>query len=272
MGLLISNAAGSRQLAGEIAKRPGHPPVELCDMKSMPFGDAMIPFNGPPSVAPMVVGVEIKKLGDLLACIQSGRYSGHQLLGCANTYDLSVLLIEGVWRMNTQTGVLESFGQLSRGQRGWKPVSTGPRKWMYRELNRYLLTMGLVGGVQIWRTCDQPETVQTLLDIHDLGLKKWDDHDTLKAHNNVNVEELKYRTMPDGSRRMQFQEPTFEEKIAIQFDGLGVTRAREVAAHFDCVKAMVNADEAEWREIPGIGKKLAAGIVKAVSAKKEAIR
>jgi len=270
VGILISDAAGSKELVKDISKRPGHPEVELCDMSTMPYGDCMIPFLGPPVDTPMMIGVEFKKLGDVLACITSGRYAGHQLVGCAETYDLSMLLIEGQWRMNRQTGVLESLSHV-RGKYEWRSVSSGPRKWMYREFNRWMMTMGLVGGVQIWFTRDRDETVQTLIDIHAIGQKKWDAHDTLKAHSNVTVDQLHYRTMPDGSRRMQFETPTMLQRIAIQLPGIGVDRAREVAKHFKTAGNLGDnwRDEKLWRGIEGIGKGIAKKIVQAVDEEEQ---
>ena len=59
MSLLISEAAGSKEVAAAILKRPGHPDVELMSMKDMPYGDCMLTFHGPGGKT-ILVGVEIK--------------------------------------------------------------------------------------------------------------------------------------------------------------------------------------------------------------------
>lgn len=261
MSILISSAEGSKDLYADISKRPGHPEVELVTYGEMPFSDFMIPFNGPKG-EPLVIGVEFKKLGDLLGCIQSGRFSGVQAPGLSDTFDLTILLIEGTWRMNHQTGILETL----KYKLGWKSVSTGPRKWMYRELNRWLLIMEIVGGISIWHTPDRDETVQTLIDLHELGKKKWDDHSTVRMQSSVTTDQLRYKTLPDGSRRMQFKEPTLLERLLIQLPGLGVDRTRAAAKHFKTAGNLGDTwrDEKLWKGMQGIGKGIAKQIVAAI--------
>lgn len=264
MSLLISDAAGSREVAAAVNKRPGHPEVILLSMAEMPFGDCMMTWKGPQGKA-LLVGVEIKKLDDILSCIQTGRFAGWQMPGMLGTYDISLLLVEGNWQMNHQTGVLEHL----KGAGGWHAVSTGPRKWMYRELNRWLLVLSMVAGIQVLKTRGMDETVQTLIDLHALGEEGWNDHRSLKTHSQVTTDQLKYRELPDGSKRMRYEKPSLLEKLAAQFDGLGVDRAIAVGEHFKSVKEMINAGEKEWAAIPGVGKKLSGRIVKTIAGRGE---
>jgi excinuclease UvrABC nuclease subunit len=53
--------------------------------------------------------------------------------------------------------------------------------------------------------------------------------------------------------------------MAKELDGIGWTRANDVAEHFSSVRDMINAPESEWKKIPGIGKKIAKSIILSVS-------
>lgn len=258
MSILISDATGSKDLADAISQRPGHPDVELCSMRDMPYGDVVIPFNGP-NDSVFVIGIEVKKLADVLQCIQNGRFAGHQLIGLTEptTFDEVILLIEGTWRMGPETGLLETFGW-DRGSKKlqWKSVSYGARGWMFREFNRWLLSMQLVAGIQVMRAPNRAEVVQTLLDIHALGEKEWSQHKSVRVHNQTILDQLRFRYAPNGRRMMRFDEPTLVEKVAAQLTGVGVERAGAVAKRFKSIREMVDADEKSWREIEGVGKKL----------------
>jgi ERCC4-type nuclease len=264
MSILISNATGSKDLAGLIEKRPGHPEVQLCSLAEMPYSDALITFNGPDD-STILVGVEIKTVEDALNCITTGRFAGFQLPGLAQSYDLIVLLLEGKWRMSHQTRILETL----RGKFGWRGAKAGSRGWMFRDFNRWLLDMAIVGGVQVWTTEDRPTTVQTLIDIHELGQKKWEDHKSFRVHNRAQTDLLKYKTLPNGRRQMRFEEPSTLEYMVARLDGVGVERAKMVAEHFKMptlggsLRKMLNAGEKDWMAALGIrkGTKLAKSLI-----------
>jgi NAD-dependent DNA ligase len=167
--------------------------------------------------------------------------------------------------MNREDGVLETLKN-RQGRFNWYPVSTGARKWMYREFNRWLLVEAVVAGIEVWQTRTQDETVQTLIDLHALGEKEWTEHKTVHDHSRVTVDQLRYRELPDGSRRLSYRRPKLVERIAVQFDGLGVERAIAVGEHFKTAEEMGKKwmEEKEWRRIPGIGKGLSRKIVEAL--------
>ena len=55
-------------------------PLGLAHLSALPYTDAC--WNGlGPGGAAVIVGVERKRVGDMLACLKDGRFVGHQLPG-----------------------------------------------------------------------------------------------------------------------------------------------------------------------------------------------
>lgn len=200
------------------------------------FGDVAFWGSG------RAIGIELKKLDDMLQCITTGRFAGHQLPGLAAAYDEAYLLIEGLWRPNPSDGVLE---QWRAG--GWYPARGG-RGWMYRDFVSYLTTMEIKGGVRVVRSTSQDETARAILALYDW----WQDYDGHKSHLALN------RAQRDAAI---FIRPTFARRVACELDGIGFERSSDVAAAFPTVRRMVNASEKDWRTVKGIGKTLAKRIV-----------
>jgi excinuclease UvrABC nuclease subunit len=46
--------------------------------------------------------------------------------------------------------------------------------------------------------------------------------------------------------------------------GIGIEKSAAVAAHFETVRALIEASPEQWQEIPGIGKTLAKKITEAL--------
>lgn len=210
-------------------------PVEMC---SMEFGDAA--FYG----SDRAIGIELKKLHDILNCIVTGRFSGHQLPGMARTYDEVYLIIEGLWRPNPQDGVLEVF----RG--GWVPVKTGKRSWMFRDFQNFLLTTEVKGGARVMRAGSEDETARIVYALY----QWWQDVDSHRSHLALNRA---------GRDVALFTKPTFARRVASELPGIGYDRSGMLSGAFPTVRQMVGATEKDWVKLPGIGKTLAKQIVAA---------
>ena len=52
-------------------------------------------FTGQGPNGPVSVGIEYKRMGDALACMVGGRFTGHQLPGLRQSYQQYWLLVEG---------------------------------------------------------------------------------------------------------------------------------------------------------------------------------
>jgi len=212
--ILIDDRTGSRELYGLLP--PGS--AEICRLES---ADAAFIGQGPGK--PMMVGIELKGLSDVLQCIQNGRFSGGQLPKLLRDYDVVYLIVEGAWRPGKE-GTLE---RLARG--GWQTVVFGTRVWMYRELDNWLTSIETMTGVRLRR-------------------KEWEDHRSHLAF--------------DRSDRPTLIKPSLAVRVAKELSGVGYDRAGAVARHFHgSVREMVLAGEDQWKEVAGIGKILSQRIV-----------
>lgn len=229
--LLVDPRAGSADYAPRL--RDLGATVELVQMDA---GDVAFYGSG------HAVGIELKKLGDLLNCITTGRFSGHQLPGLARDYTEAWLVVEGLWRPAAD-GVLETW---QRG--GWMPVKIGKRRWMWRELDAFLNTIEIKGGVRVKRTTSEDETARVVYGLY----QWWQTADSHRSHLALNRA---------GRDQAIFIKPTFARRVAAELPGVGFERSAAVAEAFPTVRAMIEADEQAWMRVDGIGKKLAKGIV-----------
>lgn len=210
-------------------------PVEIT---TLAYGDAAWIGHGPGG--PILIGVERKRITDLLQSMQTGRLSGHQLPGLCESYAYRWLLVEGLYREGAD-GCIE----IPRGST-WEPV-----RLLYTALEHYLTTLQLRGGVYLQRTYTIRESAGWLAALWAWWTKKeWAEH---RSH----------LALHHAADTALFDRPTLTHRMAAELPGIDETAAR-VAEHFHTPYEMVTAEEAQWRSIPGIGKVKAARILKAL--------
>lgn len=122
------------------------------------FADVAFTGKGPEH-STLEIGIELKKLNDLVGSLRSGRLSGHQLPGLRQAYDRVWLLIEGIWRHDDQGFVTTYQGP----QRGWRPV---PGRMTANELEKQVLTLELCGGMHVRYTNSRRDTVRALSTLY----------------------------------------------------------------------------------------------------------
>ena len=205
-------------------------------------GDMEIVGNGPEG-RPVLVGVEHKKLDDLFQCIRNGRFAD-QLRKMRESYEVSWLCIQG--RMQEVGGKL-----CIRRKNRWKPVLGGVT---LPEVLGYIQTISTVGGMLIWRSENQEESVEWLRSLNNWWtLKAWAQH---RAHLDF------YKPEQIGGNPLE--QPSLTHKVASMLPGLGAARAYSAGQMFGTVREMVDADAETWQTVPGIGKKGAQTLVKAL--------
>jgi len=234
--IVIDNRIGSKELLP-------HFPQSIAKLGSLEYADACFLGNGPEG--PVMVGVERKALGDLLSSMQTGRLAGHQLLGLINSYHTVYLIVEGIWRTDPRSGLLE----VRRGQ-GWTPFGFGKRQWMTKEMDNFLNTLEVIGGVVVRTTPSMRETASLITNTYHWWSKEWEDH---KSHLAIH----KGRVRQDS---VLLTKPSLVRRMSAEISGIGWGRSKNVDSHFSSVREMVLADGREWLEIPGIGKKLVKSI------------
>ncbi len=214
---------------------------------TLPFGD--IEFEGQGPHGECMVGIERKRITDLIQSMQSKRLSGHQLPGMAERFDYAYLIVEGIWRPGPDDAL-----QINNGS--W---STGPGRAMsYRAIDAYLSTLELKCGMIFRRTATDRETVAVVMNLyHWWRDKSWADH---RAHEAVYAP-----ADPIVGRRffLRHRKPSLVEAIAMQLPGVD-RKASAIAKHFASVHAMLSADAKVWAEVDGIGKIGAKKIVEAI--------
>jgi ERCC4-type nuclease len=216
----------------------------------LPAGDVEMLGRGPGG-RPLLVGVEIKLVRDMLTCVRDGRFA-EQARKMKARYEVGWLLIEGEWRIGG-TGLIEV-----RERGGWRERG----RFTHQEIAAWAMTMVQRGRVLTWRTRDRDESVDWLRTLYWWWTSK--DFEVHRAH-------LDWYTPPYVAENpMDMSEPGVVQKVAAALLAQGATvdvnseRAKAAAAHFTSVRAMVGADEKTWREVDGVGAKIARRVVEAV--------
>jgi hypothetical protein len=257
MSLLIDDRAGSKDLKPYLDRL--RVPNQLTQLE---FGDVALLGRGPEDNW-VRVGVEYKSLSDVLKCITTGRFAGHQLPGmfrrsilsdgtALREYDVTWLLIYGVWRVDPNSGVIQTPHKVG-GKTEWRQISLGGRGYMGRDLDGFLLTLTQQSGIRIAKVGSEFEAASWIGALYKWWTgKSWDEHRSLQTFD------------LSGPLLGQILAPRFARRVAKELPGVGWVKSQRVVEHFGCVTNMVLADEREWSQVPGIGKVLARRICDAL--------
>jgi len=243
--LYIDGRVGSRELIRYFAEG-------TATLTSLQFGDASFIGQGPEE-APVLVGIEVKTLSDMIQSMLNGRFSGHQLPGLLRDYHVVYLIIEGHYRPEPGTGFL----QVPRGRGQWIMAPFGTKAWKFRDLEGFLTTIETQYGVRLRRSQNRQETGALIGELYHWWTDKmYAEHRSGQAFD-TSHEPILYPT-------------SLVRRVAAQLKGIGWKRSQAVAEHFSSVVDMVLAPAEEWRRITGVGPKLAASVVADLWRKKRA--
>ena len=236
--LLIDDRRGSAELADYI--RIPHTITRL------QYGDFMIEGNGPDE-SPALIGIERKTITDLVASIQSGRLSGHQLIGMVNSYNYNDLLIEGLWRAEPKTGILQHYRK-----KRWRDVSPNKRKrYMAKGIYNYINTLSVKCGIiPVWTT-DIEQTAHYVAAIHAWWTAKWSSHQSHQVQYNPTA---------------QLRRPTTFQKVVQSFDGVGPEKCKLIVERYGNIGEFIAAGLDDLTVI--LGKKLALKVDKQIEGVK----
>lgn len=203
MSLLIDDRIGSKHYADMI---PGSVITRL------EYGDAA--FEGHNGVT---VGIEIKKILDAVNCMYSGRLADHQAPGLRSSYDVSYLIIEGLWRPEPESGVLQYYrGELGKWGK-WCDVTSGRKRLTYTAFESWLSTMAIQGGLQV-RSCPSGETTGALL----MSLYNWWQRE---SHGS-------FRVMDETTESAVLSRPTMLRRMIALLPRVGWHRSALLAKRF----------------------------------------
>lgn len=232
--IYVDDRVGAVELAKHIGPK--------ASVQRLEYGDAMFLGEGDAG-APLSIGIERKRVLDLVNSMVTGRLSGHQLIGLKSSYDYVYLLVEGLWKADSQ-GMLVKWGR-----RSWVPVELGKRRFMAKEVEKFLNTLAIMCGVVVWRTESEEQSGRWLRDLHEWWQRPWNKH---KSH-------LAFHT-PTPTNRVSLIKPKLVHRVAKELAGVGWDKGKALADKFTGVGDLVSASEKELAKVPGIGKKLAKSI------------
>jgi len=238
-------------------------PSHLVRLRRLPSADVAFFGNGPDDGTgpePVYVGIEFKRLGEMLDSIQSGRFAGNQLPGLMDDYNSRILLLEDDIRVSSagHLEVLKPFKQRNgKYKYGWTDRVQGPtsRVWMYRDIMNWIRTITIKGNVRFVNTKSRNETVHWILSEYWWwNSKEWEEH---RSH--IQIYDMHQTPL---SRRAGFlTNVPRTAKIATQIPGLGQEKALAAAETFHNPWDFIHASAEELMEVPGIGETLANKIV-----------
>ena len=232
--MLVDPRAGSKELIPILGDR--------CIACYLDAGDVV--FHGYGPEGDTTVGIEVKKVGDLLSSETTGRLVGTQFPAMLEAqYWPNWLLIIGSYRSGNS-------GELQVRQRGaWVPFKIGNRTAPYSYVEAFLVEAE-VFGFKV-KVVDSRETAAIWLTLlHQWWQKPWDSHKAMKKFDRSNA--MKRALMPHE------QDPDFQRKLKVasflkELPGIGWERAMAAAEYFPTIFDAVNADERQWSEVPGVG-------------------
>jgi ERCC4-type nuclease len=202
----------------------------------------------------ILVTVERKKIGDLCQCILDGRYLHQLQIAKTNGADVFALIVEGVVRPSSEDGLLEIpvWGinpKTMRRCQMWGPVKPTTT---YSRYDQYLTELDYLAGVIVKRSRDVQETASIIKALWDNFQTPPDKHNSLR------------QVFSPPNTKVELVRPSLLRRVVKELDGLGWERSKAVAEHFRTIRAMANADVAEWVKVDGIGKKTAEKVVRAI--------
>src|SRR5580704_11288745 len=107
MCLLIDRRESLRPAGRELITHLRRYDLDLSLELELEYGDAT--FSGSGESGDSLIGIEHKRLSDLVAGMKDHRLSGHQLRGLWRLYDYVFLFVEGCWRPGPG-GEIEELG------------------------------------------------------------------------------------------------------------------------------------------------------------------
>jgi ERCC4-type nuclease len=237
---VVDDRKGSIDLAA-------HLPKSRTKVTRLEFADVAFEGKGPDG--PIKVGIEYKKIPDVVDCIHSGRFAAHQLPGMAKDYDVIYLLVEGQITARYD-GIMLWYHP---GKKQWKmPFGGGPKlkPITENEFIAWLTTMEQQANCHTLWANDIQQSGRIVNSIFRWFQKPWDKH---KSLNVFHTNGPKYVSL--------FNPISTIRKVASQLEGIGWEKSKAIEGHFKTIFDMAIADEKDWMEIPGIGKTLAQKIV-----------
>lgn len=289
--ILIDSSAGSKELITHAPlNNPSIASLVSLSISSDTKSSADISFCGNgPNNSRVSIGIEYKRLGDLISSIHSGRLNSTQIQSLTTEYDICYLLISGDYRcgsdgtleipserhniierdnafywyvkgisyqgpFTTKSEAILSYRAESRKWQRYTFIGNKPLPWGYVE--SFLLSLEAVGVINK-HFVSPADCAQWIGCLYRWRSKPWEKHRSMRTFDkskDLSRPAIMYEVDSLTKSRMEVAK-------GILPSGLGYERCLEIAKHFNSIVEMINASESEWIKIKGVGKVLARSIV-----------
>jgi len=269
-------------------------PASLVVDQHLDHGDVLVVGNGPNGSA-LRIGIEVKRVGDVLLCMEDGRFGGlgGQLEGMHQDYDLSWLVVEDELRPDVDSGVLMKrlpSVRLQRTGRGVKrrskmetsnganasgrfvPALYGSSRTMtYAALMKWTTSMQVLSihtygkPLFVWNTKNADETAQWIVSQYRFWTdKEFEAHKSMRLFNTA----LQQKDGRGRRRTVGFMSEARKRRMAFAniFDGMGYDRAANVSTKFSSIEDMCRATVEELM-VKGSGRGKKDGVGEKVAKK-----
>ena len=223
--IIVDDRIGSADLAGPLRKMG-----VAVEVTRLEFGDLTFTGRGSKDY-PVQVGIELKKVPDLLQSLRDGRLTGHQLPGMMDPnkglYDYGWLLVEGTTCLDPQTGILLECNRYKNPLRG---------KWTYAELQKRLLSLEQQFNVRTVWCADRTHTLRWIICLY-----RWWTDQAMDSHGSA--------TATHTPRVMGWLTVSPFREAVMKWPHIGPKLSQTVEATFGTLQRAANASVDEWAAI-----------------------
>lgn len=174
---------------------------------------------------PVFVGIELKKLPDLVSSLRTGRLSGHQLPGLKAAFDFAYLLVEGHWKPDAK-------GHITTQRRGmWAALPGMP----VSEMEKRLTTLDLLGGLRVRHSSSRACTLHFIANLY-----RWWNDKSMDRHATHLVPHTAHGFLPLSDFR----------QTVMTFPHIGLKASKAVEDYFGGdLYAAVTSSADDWAEV-----------------------
>ena len=202
--MLVANDTGSKELVEPLVKL-GIPAVAT----KLEFGDIAFMGRGEAG-APLYVGIELKKVGELVQSLRSKRLQGHQLLGLTRDFDRRYLLIEGDFHHDG-----EGRAVVYRGRGKPKPLAGAPNAIAFEQ---EIINIQTRGGCWVRHTTTRRDTLRFIQACY----RYWTDKDLDEHKSHLAV------YSPDLDNKLLSPPSDFRKALQVLLPGIGFAASKRI--------------------------------------------
>lgn len=213
-----------------------HREAPIAEPKTLHAGDFMFTGQGPDGE--VLVGIERKRMRDMVNSVCAGRLSGEQLPKLLR-YDFPYIIFESRWKTDWVTGQL-----MHKWGREWEPVFSGTWQVMPGlRMSSFLNDIRDKTPVQILYTENEHQTVEVVVALAYSWSKSWE-----SRHHQVDIHR--------PARFVELTKASTIRRILHALDGVGWEKSLAAESVFSTAEDLVRATVKDLCTIPGFGPKL----------------